>query len=553
ELYWERIQLHVKGKIENISLENYTFSFRTLTDEFHFSPTGIKLEGNTFDLRFNIAILNDGNYLPSGDYLLSLYNSETADEIVAQPAAELYKFPEDEDLLEELYEAKTENEKNNVLLAGLRKEFKRGGANLKYTYKVTPMISADVNEFVFSVSFTIPVPKPTKWQVFKNKIKEMYHTFSFNFRTGLFKSIFYTSQALVPKNGKRILFSSDSRAEIGGNFEFVLNKMKEMGIDKDYKIKMTFKPNIRLRRAFIEKFRFPFLLGSSDIIFIDDYHPMIYTIDFSEKTQVIQLWHACGAFKTVGFSRSGKQGGPFFDDRAHRNYTRAIVASDTDIPFYAEAFGIKESSILPTGVPRTDIFFDPEYKRNIVTTMEQLFPETQGKQVILFAPTFRGNGANQAHYPYFKINLAKFAEYCRKNNSVVIFKMHPFIKNEFIIPEQYADVFIDASSYREVNDILFITDILITDYSSVIFEFSTLQRKMLFYAFDLEDYVSTRDFYEEYEGFVPGKIVYDFEALIKALEMNDFEQEKVKPFLDKHFKYQDTNSAKRIVEEIFKK
>lgn len=121
ELYWERIQLHVKGKIENISLENYTFSFRTLTDEFHFSPTGIKMEGNTFDLRFNIAILNDGNYLPSGDYLLSLYNSETADEIVAQPAAELYKFPEDEDLLEELNEAKTENEKKQCALSRFKK------------------------------------------------------------------------------------------------------------------------------------------------------------------------------------------------------------------------------------------------------------------------------------------------------------------------------------------------------------------------------------------------------------------------------------------------
>ncbi|MBC1814345.1 CDP-glycerol glycerophosphotransferase family protein, partial [Listeria booriae] len=74
ELYWERIQLHVKGRIENISLENYTFAFRTLTDEFHFSPTAVKLDGDTFELRFNIAILNDGNYLPSGDYLLSLYN-----------------------------------------------------------------------------------------------------------------------------------------------------------------------------------------------------------------------------------------------------------------------------------------------------------------------------------------------------------------------------------------------------------------------------------------------------------------------------------------------
>ncbi len=95
------------------------------------------------------------------------------------------------------------------------------------------------------------------------------------------------------------------------------------------------------------------------------------------------------------------------------------------------------------------------------------------------------------------------------------------------------------SDHREVNDILFVTDLLISDYSSLIYEYTEHSKKcMIFYAFDLEDYITTCDSDEPFESFVPGKIVQSFDALMDALDNEDYEVEKVVPFLDKHFKYQ---------------
>ena len=104
--------------------------------------------------------------------------------------------------------------------------------------------------------------------------------------------------------------------------------------------------------------------------------------------------------------------------------------------------------------------------------------------------------------------------------------MHPFVKNKLEIPRQYQEYFVDVSEFREVNDILFVTDILISDYSSLVYEFAVFKRPMLFYAFDLEDYITSRDFYEPYETFVPGKIVETFTELMIALEHGDYEAEK---------------------------
>lgn len=555
-VYWERVQMYIKARIEGFSdFKKYEIRFGTPTNSDIYSPTEVTIDGENVLLRFNVATLDDGNYLPNGDYLLYFYRKADNDQIVAVPDSTFFRSKDE--LTEEAHDrfdkAVTETERKNILLEDYIKKFLRGGSNKKYSYTVKPVISVDINELVFQVRFQKPAPKKKRLRKWKDKWIGFYYKKSYAVRDAIFKAIFYTAKKLVPKNGKRVLFSSDSRSSLSGNFEFVYNKMKELGVTDEYKVHMTFKPNIRVRRKPLDKFKFPFFLGISDIIFIDDFHPMIYEVKFTEDTRLVQLWHACGAFKTVGFSRVGKRGGPFFDGVAHRNYSNAIVSADIDVPFYGEAFGIKESKVLPLGIARTDIFFDEAYKKNIVTEMEQLFPETQGKKVIMFAPTFRGNGANNANYPFFKINFGRLAEYCRANNAVVIFKMHPFVKNKLVIPKQHQDVFLNATSYREINDILFITDILITDYSSVIFEFSTLQRKMLFYAFDLEDYVTSRDFYEEYESFVPGKIVQTFDDLITALEKEDFEEEKVKPFLDTHFKYQDNRSAERVVKTIFNK
>ena len=553
DIYWERIQLFVVGHVEDdmLDLKKRNFILRNLTETKTLPANDVEINGKTFKARFNVAILNDGNYLPSGQYLL-VYRGEYDYIAHINPVLlDPMQYDLDETASETYETLETKNGKNNFLLEYFKYVFKRGGNSKKTTYTVTPMISSEVNEFVIDISFKAPQPKES---IIQQKIKEYrlkYNKISFNIRNFIFKSIFSISKFFHLRKGNTVLFTSDSRAEMSGNFEYVYNEMLRQNLDKTYNLHALFKSNISARRDFIDKFKFPYLLGKADYIFVDDFHPLLYTVKFRKSQEIIQVWHAVGAFKTVGYSRTGKKGGPFFNSVNHRNYTKAFVSSETDIPFYGEAFGIKEQNIIPTGVPRTDILFDKEYEQQIVAEMEETLPIIKGKKVILFAPTFRGNGHHTAHYPFFKIDFARFARYCKENNAVVLFKMHPFVKNKLTIPREYQEYFVDVSDFREVNDILFVTDILISDYSSLVYEFAVFKRPMLFYAFDLEDYITSRDFYEPYETFVPGKIVESFDDLIVALDNEDFEQEKVPKFLDKHFKYQDGRSSERLVRNLF--
>ncbi|MDT3879426.1 CDP-glycerol glycerophosphotransferase family protein, partial [Staphylococcus aureus] len=471
KIYWERVQLFVEGHSENLDLEDSNFVLRNLTETRTMKANDVKIDGNQFVCRFNVAILDNGYYLPEDKYLL--VNEQELDYIaqlnpdVINDAYQNLK-PEQE----EYNELETQNGKINFLLQTYLKEFRKGGISKKTVYTVTPEISSDVNEFVLDVVVTTPEVKSIYIVRKYKELRKYFRKQSFNTRQFVFKAIFNTTKFFHLKKGNTVLFTSDSRPTMSGNFEYIYNEMLRQNLDKKYDIHTVFKANITDRRGIIDKFRLPYLLGKADYIFVDDFHPLIYTVRFRRSQEVIQVWHAVGAFKTVGFSRTGKKGGPFIDSLNHRSYTKAYVSSETDIPFYAEAFGIKEKNVVPTGVPRTDVLFDEAYATQIKQEMEDELPIIKGKKVILFAPTFRGSGHGTAHYPFFKIDFERLARYCEKNNAVVLFKMHPFVKNRLNIADKHKQYFVDVSDFREVNDILFITDLLISDYSSLIYEYA---------------------------------------------------------------------------------
>ena len=369
-----------------------------------------------------------------------------------------------------------------------------------------------------------------------------------------FNAAFQIFNHIIPKSGSKIFITSGSRAKIGGNEEFIYNEMQKRGWNEKYNIVLDFKANIGMRYKPAKMIKFIYNLATSDVIIVDDYYPEINKVRYSKKVSIFQVWHACGAFKTVGLERTDKKGAPPINSKVHKCYTHVPVSSRLSAFHQQEAYGIDFDKFYTVGIPRTDVFFDRDYMNRICREIYEEYPRMQkASRVILYAPTFRGESALDAHFPFEQIDLMQFGKMCRDTDSYLIVKMHPFVKEKISIPKEYKDYILDVSDYREVNDLLFVTDILVTDYSSVIYEFSLLRRPMLFYAFDEEEYVKDRDFYESYEETVPGDICHTFGELMDALRSRTDTagiDKRLENFIDKNFTYTDGKATQRVVDLI---
>ncbi len=358
--------------------------------------------------------------------------------------------------------------------------------------------------------------------------------------------IYYKHLSKKPIVKNQIAFMSGRRDEIGGNPEYVYNLIKDRD-DIEFKFLMFSDPAGHRKIKNIVKFLK--LYATSKVVIVDDYFRLLNLVTKRDEVKLFQLWHACGAFKTFGFTRLGKKGGPKQTDPNHRMYDYAIVSSKEIAKHYAEGFGLSDENVVATGIPRTDIFMDKEYEKNIQISFYERYPQLKNKKIMLFAPTFRGNGQMSAYYPLDAFDIEKAYEGLGGEYAILI-KLHPFCQERFEIPEKYSDFIIDMSEEDELNDLLFVTDLLVTDYSSVIFEASLRDIPMMFYAFDLYDYISSRDFYYDFESFVPGKIVFSENELIACVKNQDFEQEKVNGFKNKFFDDLDGKSSERVAHLI---
>lgn len=346
-------------------------------------------------------------------------------------------------------------------------------------------------------------------------------------------------------NEKRVLIASNTKNELYGNLLYIYNELKKY----DYDIKIL----LINKASYIEKIKYDlkllYYVATSKYILIDDFFPLMYVLKIRKGSKFIQVWHALGAYKKVGYSRQdiGKN-----KSLTHKNYTDTIVSSDDVIENYAEAFGISKDKVHPLGIPRTDMFFNEEEMENKKKELYRKYNILKNKRIILFAPTFRGRGRKSANYPEEYINLETIYKSLSEHD-IFIMKLHPFIKNQIIIKEEYKDKIIDLTDYHDINDILLITDLLITDYSSVIFEYVFLEKPIVLYVPDLEEYNNSRSFYYDYNEYVYGAIAKTQEELIENIKQPKLDNEKIKKFKQKFLNRCDGKSTKRFVEELILK
>ncbi len=368
------------------------------------------------------------------------------------------------------------------------------------------------------------------------------------FKTQVLRLSYLTVSAFHPVK-KGVLFLSNRRNDMTGNIECVYEKIKN---HKGVPVSFWLHPEEIKDAGLPILFDMAVKMGRARVIVTDDYVSYFQELQLSRKTTLVQLWHACGAFKTFGFSRTGKVGGPRQTVPQHRNYNYAFVSSSSVAKYYAEGFGLAREKVLPYGVPRTDIFWDREEKERISRELYRRYPMLENKKIILFAPTFRGAGKNTAFYEKARFEPNRFIE-ALPGDYILLIKHHPFVDLTYRIKEENADRIFDFSRESEINHLLFITDVLITDYSSVVYEASILNIPMVFFAYDLEDYISSRDFYTEYEYFVPGKIVRTQEELTQIMLTEDFGHELVKDFCERNFDLRDGKASERIAGFILEK
>ncbi|MGL6107353.1 bifunctional glycosyltransferase/CDP-glycerol:glycerophosphate glycerophosphotransferase [Romboutsia sp.] len=348
---------------------------------------------------------------------------------------------------------------------------------------------------------------------------------------------------ILPVKKNLIILATNKGTELEGNLKFIDDELIRYK-DLDVKVYLD-KKNISKKELVKMYYNF----ARAKFILLDNYYRQIYGYRFKEKTEIIQLWHACGAFKKFGFSAIGQadSNSRSFEENAHRNYTKVLTSSKNINKHYAEAFNIDEEKILNIGIPRTDGILNEEYREFIKLNLENMYPQIKGKKIITYAPTFRGNPRQRKNFKceldYETILKELGDEY------VIILKLHPAVTEKFeILNDEYKDRVLNLTKYKDINDILSITDILITDYSSVIFEYALLDRPIILFAYDLDSYVDERNFYYEYNELVPGPIVKTNKEIIDCIQSNKFDFNKINEFKNKFFDFKDSNGTKRIVE-----
>ena len=353
----------------------------------------------------------------------------------------------------------------------------------------------------------------------------------------------------VARPGRRdIVFVTELSTGLTGNLAAIHERMVERGLDRSHGLRIVSRPSPSARWRPADLVRLPWWLARAATIVTDGHIELVQAASWYVRT--VEVWHAYGAFKLMGYSLVGRPGELSPYSRAYKGYAAVTVGSDADVPVYAEAFGLPEERIHPTGIPRVDRFFDPAGREAAIQRARAAVPESIGRRTILLAPTYRGS-VRDARYDTGRLDWQAIHQLCLEQDATFIVRPHPFVRGPLDIPPSLGDRIVDGRGLGvDTNDLLLVVDLLITDYSSVIYEFSTLNRPMLFFAYDLEAYAAERGFYEPYEGFVPGRIVRTCEELVDAIRRNDCQVEKVRPFALRHVGGTDGRSTNRVVDLI---
>lgn len=303
----------------------------------------------------------------------------------------------------------------------------------------------------------------------------------------------------------------DGRPE---NMELLYQQLKAVTVASQKKDKKKTAQPLQIQELYLDyqknspaavlrhMFAFMKLYAQAEYVVICDNFLPVASCKKRKRTKVIQLWHACGAFKKFGYDTTDDIP-KNYRGNVFRNIDLVTVSAQKCVKPFASAMKLPEHCVQPLGVSRTDVYFDKNWQEECRSEFYQVYPQAKGKKIVLWAPTFRGNPGSPE---LIDLDLKRLQQELGEE-WLVLSRVHPHMH------EQYKETDCSIATER-----LFpVIDVLIADYSSLIFEYLLFDKPLVMYVPDLKEYQKNRGFYLDFSE-IPGFWVKKEEALAMAVD-----------------------------------
>jgi len=294
---------------------------------------------------------------------------------------------------------------------------------------------------------------------------------------------------------------------------------------------------------FVRVIRGMFELRRARLFVVDNAYLPVHVAAHAPETTVVQVWHAAGALKRFGLDTAA----PVEEPEAtflHRYYDYVVTSGEASRSAWSRALRTPPDRVLPLGTPRTDFFFDAAGMVAARARLLARHPQLADRRVVLDAATFRGRGRRKR--PGVGLDVPRMRAALPPEFALVL-KTHPNL-DASLVPTDGYDVVAEAKA--PLNELLALTDILVTDYSSAIFEYALLRRPIVLLVGDLDAYEADPGLYIDYRTGMIGTPVTDTDGAIEAILADRFDLSTYEAFIARHLGACDGGASARFVDRF---
>jgi len=351
--------------------------------------------------------------------------------------------------------------------------------------------------------------------------------------------------ARFPFRPRRVVFATARTPVLEGNLAFIHAAMAERHPRLDYVFLLEpYSYGWAAKLRYLARLvRGMYYLQTSALVVVDNAYLPVHVMRHRPETTVVQVWHAAGALKRFGLDAPALRR-PSERRFLHRHYDYVVVGGESAREPYASALRTPATRVLALGSPRTDFFFDAGAMAAARERVLAEHPQLRGRRVVLYAPTFRGAGEGKRAAPGFDARRLRAA---LPPDHAVVLKAHPNLDRAATPTDGY-DAVIDPTA--EINEIFTATDVLVTDYSSSVFEWALLGRPLVLLVGDLDRYEAGPGMYLDYRSGMIGVQVADTDGVARAILEDRFEIERYEAFVQRHLSASDGRASARFVERF---